>query len=207
MAADSLSKKIDTFINEKYIPLDQKVKIVLAVVLIALPIGLFVYFSYMPNIEKIKKLETKKVSLAAEVKKAEKVARNLKKYQDELVAAQKHFEAIAVVLPKSKEIPNLLRNISDLGKGAGLDFVSFQPGGEVPRDFYAEIPVNISIRGPYHNLGYFLDQVSKLDRIVTVNNIKMGGPKKVGNEMILNSSCRLLTYRYTGKSLAPPPKK
>ncbi|MCK5516474.1 MAG: type 4a pilus biogenesis protein PilO [Desulfobulbaceae bacterium] len=206
MADDNLSTKIDTFINKKYIPLDKKIKIVIAVLLVAVPIGLFVYLSYMPNVETIKKMEGKKISLAAEVAKAEKVARNLKKYEDELVEAQKHFEAIAVVLPKSKEIPNLLRNISDLGKGAGLDFVSFQPGGEKPKDFYAEIPVNISIRGPYHNVGYFLDQVSKLDRIVTANNIKLGSPKKVGNEMILSSSCSLLTYRYTGKSLAPPPK-
>lgn len=206
MADADLSKKIDTFITKKYIPLDKKIKIVIAVLLIAAPVGLYVYLSYMPNVETIKKMEGKKVTLAAEVAKAEKVARNLKKYQDELVAAQKHFEAIAVVLPKQKEIPNLLRNISDLGKGAGLDFVSFQPGAEIPKNFYAEIPVNISIKGPYHNVGYFLDQVSKLDRIVTANNIKLGGPRKVGNEMLLSSSCRLLTYRYTGKSLAPPPK-
>ena len=49
-----------------------------------------------------------------------------------------------------------------------FDFNSFTPGGETPQEFYAEIPISIQVRGPYHNVGYFLDQVSKLERIVTV---------------------------------------
>jgi type IV pilus assembly protein PilO len=160
-----------------------------------------------PNLDKIKGLEAKKVSLAAEVKRAEKAAANLQKYKDEVAEANKRFQETAIVLPKKKEIPNLLRNISDLGKGAGLDFLSFKPGSEVPKDFYAEIPINISIRGPYHNMGYFLDQVSKLDRIVTVDNIKMGSPKKEGGEMLLNSSCRLVPYRFTNTQVSKPDKK
>jgi type IV pilus assembly protein PilO len=95
----------------------------------------------------------------------------------------------------------LLRSISDHGKSAGLDFLSFKPGAEIPRDFYAEIPVDISTKGPYHNMGFFLDQVSKLERLVTVNNIKMGSPKKEGSEMLLNSTCRLVTYRFTNTKL------
>ena len=51
-------------------------------------------------------------------------------------------------------------------------------------------------------MGYFLDQVSRLDRIVTVNNIKMGSPKKEGGEMLLNSNCRLVTYRFTNTQVS-----
>ena len=153
------------------------------------------------------RLEKQKVTLTTEVKKAKAAAKNLKKYQDEVAEAQKRFAQTAIVLPKKKEIPNLLRNISDLGKGAGLDFLSFKPGSEIPKDFYAEIPVDISIRGPYHNMGYFLDQVSKLNRIVTVNNIKMASPKKEGGEMLLNSTCRLVTYRFTNTQLTTDKNK
>jgi len=202
MAPASLSAKIDTFISEKYIPLERKVKILLIVLLFLLPVVLFYFIFYSPKQKKIKGLETQKTSLTAEVQKAKKAARNLKKYQAEVAEAKKRFEDTAIVLPKKKEIPDLLRNISDLGKGAGLDFLSFKPGSELPKDFYAEIPVDISIRGPYHNMGYFLDQVSKLDRIVTVDNIKMGSPKKEGGEMLLNSSCRLLTYRFTNTEVS-----
>lgn len=101
----------------------------------------------------------------------------------------------------------MLRNISDLGKHSGLDFLSFVPGAEVPKDFYAEIPIDIKIRGPYHNLGLFLDKVSKLERIVTVNNIRTEKIDQEGSEVLLTSSCRLLTYRFTNKKLEPPKKK
>ena len=207
MAPAGSSTKFDTFVSDKYIPLERKVKIFLAVLLFILPVVLFYFLFYSPKQDKIKGLEAKKVSLTAEVKRAEKAAANLQKYRDEVAEANKRFQETAIVLPKKKEIPNLLRNISDLGKGAGLDFLSFKPGSEVPKDFYAEIPINISIRGPYHNMGYFLDQVSKLDRIVTVDNIKMGSPKKEGGEMLLNSSCRLVTYRFTNTQVSKPDKK
>ena len=117
------------------------------------------------------------------------------------------FDETAALLPKEKEIPSLLTNISALGRGSGLDFLTFKPGADVPKDFYSEIPVDIKVRGPYHNMGIFLDQVSKLDRIVTVSNITMGGPKKEGAEMLLNSSCRLVTYRFTNKKVSKPVDK
>ncbi len=207
MAPAGSSAKFDTFLTKKYIPLERKVKILLAVVLLLLPVVLFYFLFFQPKQDKITKLQQQKAKLTTEVKKAKIAARNLKKYQDEVAEAQKRFAETAVVLPKRKEIPNLLRNISDLGKGAGLDFLSFKPGSEIPKDFYAEIPVDISIRGPYHNMGYFLDQVSKLDRIVTVNNIKMGSPKKEGGEMLLNSNCRLVTYRFTNTQVSTNDKK
>ena len=82
-----------------------------------------------------------------------------------------------------------------------MDFLSFIPGVETPKDFYAEIPLDIKIRGPYHNLGLFLDKISKLERIVTVNNVKTEKVDLEGNEILLTSSCRLLTYRFTNKKL------
>lgn len=206
MAPAGSSTKFDTFLTKKYIPLERKVKILLAILLFLLPVVLFYFLFFSPKQDKIKGLEKQKVTLTTEVKKAKAAARNLKKYQDEVAEAQQRFAQTAIVLPKKKEIPNLLRNISDLGKGAGLDFLSFKPGSEIPKDFYAEIPVDISIRGPYHNMGYFLDQVSKLNRIVTVNNIKMGSPKKEGGEMLLNSNCRLVTYRFTNTQVSTTDK-
>ncbi len=206
MAPAGSSTKFDTFLTNKYIPLERKVKILLAVLLFLLPVVLFYFLFYSPRQDQLLGLERQKTTLTTEVQKAKAAARNLKKYQDEVAEAQKRFAQTAIVLPKKKEIPNLLRNISDLGKGAGLDFLSFKPGSEIPKDFYAEIPVDISIRGPYHNMGYFLDQVSKLNRIVTVNNIKMGSPKKEGGEMLLNSNCRLVTYRFTNTQVSTTDK-
>lgn len=193
-----------TFIDKKYIPLDKKLKITLAVILFLLPVVLFYFFWFQPQNEKTANLTKQKATLTKELQRAKAKAANLPKLQAELEATKTLFDETAALLPKEKEIPSLLTNISALGRGSGLDFLTFKPGADVPKDFYSEIPVDIKVRGPYHNMGIFLDQVSKLDRIVTVSNISMGGPKKEGAEMLLNSSCRLVTYRFTNKKVSKP---
>lgn len=206
MASQNAKSKFDVFIEEKYIPLDQKIKIGIAVgVVIALIAG-FYFLLFAPNLETIKQLEGKRASLQKDVDKAEKAAKNLEQHKAELAEAEKRFEQISIVLPKSREIPALLTAISDHGTSAGLDFNSFAPGNEAPKDFYAEIPIGIELTGPYHNVGYFLDQVSKLERIVTVKDIKMSSPKQVEGEMLLKSSCNLLTYRFTNEQVNAPDK-
>jgi len=207
MATSTTASKFDTFIDEKYIPLSTKAKAAIVALAILVPVALFYFLYYQGQASKIKGLNTQITKAYQDLQKARKAARNLPKYKAEIEKTRKKFAEAAVVLPKTREIPNLLRSISDLGTNAGLDFLSFKPGKETPKDFYAEIPVDISIRGPYHNMGFFLDQVSKLDRIVSVNNISMGSPKMEGVEMLLKSKCRLVTYRFTNKSSNPDKKK
>ena len=197
MASQSAKSKFDVFVEEKYIPLDQKIKFGAVALLVVALVALFYFVVLSPNVEKIKKLEEEKTALQADVDKAEKAADNLEQHKKELKEIEQQFEKISIVLPKTKEIPALLRGISDHGTSAGLDFNSFNPGSETPQDFYAEIPISIQVAGPYHNVGYFLDQVSKLERIVTVKDIDMSGPREpVEGEMILKSACNLLTYRF-----------
>lgn len=195
---------IDAFIDQKYLSLDKRNKILIVLVSFLLPSVLFYFFYFQPQSEKIAILQKQVASAVEELNKAKNIAKNLPKYKKEFEDTEAEFEAMAVMLPKTQEIPNLLRNISELGKDSGLDFLKFVPGVEVPKDFYAEIPVDIAIVGPYHNLGSFLDKVSKLDRIVTVNNINIDKPAKDDAEILLNSTCRLVTYRFTNVKLEPP---
>ncbi|NTW87831.1 MAG: type 4a pilus biogenesis protein PilO [Desulfobulbaceae bacterium] len=198
---------LTTFLDEKYIPLAPRIKLGIAVVIALLPLLVFYFALYQPNSTKIGGLENQKTTLTQEVKDVEAKAANLAKFEKELEDAMAVFQETSVLLPKDKEIPKLLKDISALGRNAGLDFLTFKPLADVPKDFYAEIPVTINVRGPYHNMGYFFDQVSKLERIVSVSNIKMSSPKKDGGEMLLNSDCTLLTYRFTNVELPKPPKK
>lgn len=207
MNPGSKKTKFDVFIDERYLPLDKKKRILILSTLIAIPSLLFIFLIYFPKTNEIHSLESKLKTSSEELKKVRIAARDLPKYQKELEDAQQEFETTSVLLPKGQEIPNLLRSISDLGKASGLDFLSFVPGAELPKDFYSEIPIDIKIKGPYHNLGAFLDKVSKLERIVTVNNIKTEKTENEGSEILLSSSCRLLTYRFTNVKLEPPKKK
>lgn len=196
-----------TFIDEKYIPLSPRIKLGIAAGIILLPLVIFYFSYYQSKADKITTLGQEKVTIAKQLQEVKVKAADLAKFEQEMAEAEAQFLETAVLLPKEKEIPKLLKDISALGRSAGLDFLTFKPLADIPKDFYAEIPVTINVRGPYHNMGFFFDQVSKLERIVSVSNIKMSSPKKEGGEMLLNSDCRLVTYRFTNVELPKPPKK
>jgi type IV pilus assembly protein PilO len=192
------------FLDTKYIPLERKYKLLLIVLIFALPVAAYYFLFLQPNLETLGQLTSQKTKIEKELQDVKVKAQDLPRLEAELVAAEIEFNEKAALLPKEKEIPQLLRDISSLGRNAGLDFLKFKPLPSVPKDFYSEIPVTINVRGPYHNVGFFFDRVSKLERIVSVSNVKMSSPKFEGGEMLLNSDCRLVTYQFTNVEL---PKK
>ena len=99
-------------------------------------------------------------------------------------------------LPDKKEIPDLLSSVSSAGRQSGLDVLLFRQKEERYQDFYAEVPVEVLVRGNYHQVATFFDRVGQLDRIVNVSNISMKGPRQDGESMIVETSCSAVTFRF-----------
>jgi type IV pilus assembly protein PilO len=194
--------KFATFLDKKYIPLDKKVKIGITVLLVIIPAALFYFLYYQGSTEEIAKLQKNKNQLIKDIQNLREKERNKPILLQQVALVEAEFEQASAMLPKTQEIPQLLKDISALGRNAGLDFLSFAPQPEVQKDYFNEIPVAITIRGPYHSVGFFFDQVTNLDRIVSVSNIAMTSPKKVQGEMLLNSKGQLVTYRFTNKKIS-----
>jgi len=110
-------------------------------------------------------------------------------------------------LPNSKEIPSLLTSITALGKNAGLDFLTFRPKGEVAKDFYAEVPVDIVISGSYFSVANFFAAVSNLPRIVNITNVAFSDIKNVNNRMMTKVTCLATTFRFLDKKEIKDDKK
>lgn len=193
-----------TFIDQKYLPLQRKHKIAGAAALLILPLVLFFFLFYQPKSNEIAMLTQQKNTAMQELQKAKDTAATLNKHRAEMASVEEQFKETSVLFPKEKEIPRLLTDISAEGQSADLEFLTFKPMAAIPKDFYSEIPIDIQVRGPYHNVGSFLDHVSKLNRIVSVSNIKISAPTKSEGEILLNSTCRLVTYQFTGIQLAQP---
>lgn len=193
-----------TFIDTKYIPLQRNHKLAGAAALLILPLILFFFVFYLPQSKEIETLTQQKNTATQELQKAKDTAATLSKHKAEMVTVEEKFNETALLFPKEKEIPRLLTDISAEGQSAGLEFLTFKPLAAIPKDFYSEIPISIRVSGPYHNMGSFLDHVSKLTRIVSVSNVKMSAPKKNEGEMLLDSDFTLITYQFTNKQLAPP---
>jgi len=180
-----------------------KQKVLLAVLFSAFVIVGYYYLYYKDASRQITTLETQLTSLRAKIKEQEVIAGNLRSFQAEVQRLEGQLAILLEQLPNSAEIPSLLKNISDLGKESGLDILKFAPSAEVRRDFYAEIPVAISVRGDYHSFVQFADKVGRYPRIVNLSNISFSSPKPSGDDLVLSTiSCRATTYRFLEQ---PPP--
>ena len=196
MKANRIKEAFDGFLEKKVVPLDKKVIITIFALVIILPTVAFYFLYYTDKAKEIKGLENQAATLRQEITTAKAIAAKLDEHLAEMEETKRLFAEASVLLPQKKEIPSLLTNISALGTNSGLNMATFSPGGERIKEFYAEIPVAISVNGPYHNIGTFLYEVSKLDRIVSAININLGGGKMQRGEMVLSSNINLITYRF-----------
>jgi len=101
----------------------------------------------------------------------QKKAANLNALKEQMKEMEQNFGDMVRQLPNKTEVAGLLIDISQTGLGAGLEFKLFQPGGEAPKEFYAELPITISVVGGYHQFGEFVSGIASLPRIVTTHNI------------------------------------
>lgn len=99
-------------------------------------------------------------------------------------------------LPDKREIADLLSNVAASGRAAGLDITLFRQKPEVYRDFYAEVPVEMQMRGTYQDVVTFLDRVKRLDRIVNVTDIQLKKPNIEGERVTLDAACTATTFRF-----------
>ena len=190
---------------EKIAALNRVYRILICAGTFLLLVGLFIYLIYIPKAARIDELKEELDGLQVKLVKARASAKELAKYEKMYKEAQGKFRLALQLLPDKKEIPSLLENISKSGLRSGLEFLLFKPEPEVLKGFYAEIPVKINVRGGYHNLAVFFDQVGRLSRIVNISNIKIStakAPKKRGtiSRIYLNASCVATTFRFIEKA-------
>ena len=150
-------------------------------------------------------METQLAGLQSKIREQQAIAGNLRSFQDEVRRLETQLSFLLEQLPNSAEIPSLLKSVSDLGKESGLDFLRFAPSGEIKKDFYAEIPVSISVNGDYHSFALFTDKVAHYPRIVNLSNITFSSPKPSGDNLVLVTvNCTATTYRFLEQQPAAP---
>ncbi|HQT29915.1 MAG TPA: type 4a pilus biogenesis protein PilO [Thiobacillus sp.] len=117
---------------------------------------------------------------------------NLEAYTKQLADIEQAFGALLKQLPNKQEMDALITDVNQAGLGRGLQFELFRPEAETVSEFYAETPIRVKITGGYHDAAAFVSDVSKLSRIVTLQDIVM----EPGKEGVLNMDAVVKTYRY-----------
>jgi type IV pilus assembly protein PilO len=173
-------------------------RILIFVGTIVLLVGLFIYFIYLPKTEQISQTKREIAAQKQKLNRAKIRAKNLKKFEEEFAQVDAQFQEALKLLPNEKEIPSLLRNITQLGSDSELEFRVFRPGRERAADFYMEIPVSIEVSGNYHNVAIFFDKVGHMERIVNILNVNMSPTS--ARSTTLTTRCDAVTYRFKGEA-------
>lgn len=184
---------------EKVLKLPTKQKILLLVLVSIIEAAALVWFLYLPKQNELNGLKVELSKLQDEINEKTRIANNLPKLQLEYEQLNRELAQALTELPNSKEIPSLLTSITSLGKNAGLDFLTFRPKGETPKDFYAEVPVDIIISGSYFSVANFFAAVANLPRIVNITNVSFSDIKSVNNRMMTKVTCLATTFRFLDK--------
>jgi type IV pilus assembly protein PilO len=184
---------------EKIVNLPMKQKMAaLALLLIAVGVGFF-FGLEKPKLDELKNLQGKLAKLRSEVAETKKLASNLPKFKAEFEGLKKDLDNALTELPNSKEIPSLLTSITSAGKSAGLDFLTFRPKAENPKEFYAEVPVDIVVSGPFIGIANFFVAVSNLPRIVNISNVAFGDIRNDRGRNLVKVNCQATTFRFLDK--------
>ncbi|MEO5862137.1 MAG: type 4a pilus biogenesis protein PilO [Burkholderiales bacterium] len=155
------------------------------------------WFDWKPQMDELAATENEEVQLKAKFMDKKKLAVNLEAYEKRLSDIERSFGTLLKQLPKKSEMEALLTDINQAGLGRGLQFDLFKPSAtETITEYYAELPVTIKVTGDYHSLGNFTSDLSKLPRIVLLNDVAISSSTIKEKEGLLVMDAVAKTYRY-----------
>lgn len=181
------------------------VPVKIAGILIVCGIVLFsgYWFLIKGELEEYGEAQAKEASLRETFLNKKALAVNLPAYREQMEEMEQTFGSLLRQLPNTTEVPDLLVDITQAGLGRGLEFTLFRPEKEQPKDFYAEMPISVEVRGSYHELAQFVSDVAALPRIVTFGDINI--TSSAGRDNKLTMSAKAKTYRYLEEGGAAKP--
>lgn len=160
---------------------------------------------HQKRLKRIAAKESKLNDLIRDRNIKDNIAKDKPKFMQELARMNEDLQGIITQLPDQKEIPKLLKDISNRSQEAGLDILLFKPQGEQTEQYYTKVPLELKFTGTYHKIGRFFYYVGTLPRIVNIENFSItSAQQKKKDEFLLSASCVAMTYRYLERPTAPP---
>jgi len=173
-----------------------KQKLGILIVTIILLAALHYSFLYSPRADELAKLsDSVEIAQNEKMVKTQKSA-NLLRLRKDLQQLDADLRKAVAQLPDKREIPDLLSGISAKARQVGLDVLLFRPRPEAFQEFYAEVPVDITVKGSFHNTVSFFDEVGRLDRLVNIDNIGFKNPTANGDTIVLETTSVATAFRF-----------
>jgi len=171
-------------------------KIAMLAVTVILMIALYYSFLFGPRADELAKLaDSVEIALNEKTVKTQKAA-NLSRLRQDLQRLDAELRKAIAQPPEKREIPELLSSISSKAQQSGLDVLLFRPRAESYQEFYAEVPVDITVKGNFYNTVNFFDEVGRMDRLVNIDNIGFKNPIVSGDNVVLETTSVATAFRF-----------
>ena len=168
--------------------------------LIVIISAVYWYFFWSPNNEILVSLQSELQTKRKKLTELENIKKDLPKFIAENERLKKEFTIASLKLPKEEEIPALINSVYSDISASGLEPVVFAPKGQTNKDIYAEIPIEMKVKGNYFELANFFDRISRLPRIVNVRDLNLKRSKESNaRNIVLDAEFKTVTFR-----LLPP---
>ncbi len=176
------------------IPQNQRYAIVIALAVVI--VGGYWYFFHTAAVKQLASAQYELRELSQKKRQQLEYVARLAQYEAKFNQLQQDLNEARSQLPDEADIPQLLAQLDNNARNSGLTIVKFRPKAEAPQDFYAEVGVEMEVKGSYHEIGTFVDAVGKMDRIVNVKDIRMGKPATENSKVVVESQFAIVTYRF-----------
>jgi type IV pilus assembly protein PilO len=188
-------------IRKKIAKIKRIYKLLFSLIFNVLIFALLFYFIINPQLETKRHLLGEYNKIKYELDNMIAIKNNMPKFRQEYAQLQELLHQTLKQLPETKDIPNLLRNVSNIGSETRLKITYFEPKTLQNKEFYSELPFSIRYSGPFHNIGYFFDGIRKLERIINITSFTLtSDPKAAPTRMVLTGECVATTYVYMKES-------
>lgn len=175
------------------------------VVLSAIFVGAFYYQVETPRQEAMAARQVELEAIRARVANGQAMARRLPEFRKEIAELEARLEVLKPILPTDRDAGDLLRRVQTLAVQSNLTILGFRPQAITLNEIHAEWPISLQLEGNYHNLGVFLDRVSKFPRIINIGEINLAAKPTPEATASMNIGVTATTFVLTEPDAAPAP--
>ena len=156
--------------------------------------GAFWNFYAVPARAAIDEQNAQLTTIRAEIARGQRTARNLPAFRQEVAGLEGQLERLRNVLPEEQDVADLLRRVQGMATQSRLAIKGFTPKSVTKQQLHAEWPIGLHVEGTYHDLGAFLERISKFPRIINVGNIKITARENPTGSSTISAECTATTF-------------
>jgi type IV pilus assembly protein PilO len=179
-------------------------QLVVFAVIGAAMVGAYYYLVEWPQREQLKVREAELSAIQGRIATGLETARKLPEFRAQVGDLESRLESLKAILPEQKDVADLLRRIQTMASQSNLTIRTFRPQAMAQKELHAEWPIGLELEGTYHNVGQFLDKVSKFPRIINVGGIAMTANTAPAAASTLRVTCTATTFVLTDTTTGAP---